>query len=123
MKGEIKGTFLFRVDCDLKKDVDSINIEEITDEILEVISDCLDVEVKLDYTDIDTEESFIVYGKYDLEGYYTSYPGDRINPPEFESEYSLNINESKILKLLQDKYNDYSFKADFEEYPDEEEIL
>lgn len=122
-KGKIKGMFPFRIVCNMQKEIDSRKIDNIITDISDIVSNILKKEVTIKYTMIDTEESFSVYGIYYLEGTYISYPGDRETPPEFESEYNLNIDEKELKKRLTKAYKKYLFEVDFDEYPDEEEIL
>ena len=121
MKGTVTGTFLFQVKCDIKKDIEKENIDVniLAEEILDVVSGTIDAECNLVDIWIDTTESIVVYGNYDLEGTYTYVEGDRENPPEYDSVYEVT-KESTILKSLKENFKDYEIKVDFDDEPDEE---
>lgn len=126
-KGEIQGTFNFSVNCNIKKFIDEAleaKLPDIKDDIMDVIMSVNNIDMVADDADIDidTDESFTINGTYILEGTYVSCEGDWENPPEFDSEYP-SIYEKTILKALNDKFSEYSFKLNFEEYPVDEEIL
>ena len=116
-KGTVIGTFKIRINCNLKSDINHFALDEFIEEIFEFIPN---IDIDTYDVDVDSDESFILDIFYKNEGTYISYEGDRINPPECETNYNELINEKEFLDTLTKEYPEYSFKVDVLDYPTEE---
>lgn len=123
MKGEVRGTFILKISCDLKKIFDDTFLDSTIEDIFEIVSNCVDMSLEIDNVDIDTEESFNLVLKYYSNGNYEYHRETLEEPSSFDSTYYDKIDDKKILEKLKEYNDSYIFRILRSEYPVDEEIL